>query len=928
MRALSLISSLLILTFTSVAQTGGDLGAILDSEGKIRAGVNGSFDVSGFEMRLEPSGEPVFQTSTKPNSASSTIEWGKFYNGVGAEGAFHDTSRPAVYAIAVDGTHLYVGGNFKSVGGIKCNNIAKWDGINWSALGNGTNAEVLTILVSSGTVYAGGSFTTAGTVGAARVAKWNGTAWSAMGSGFTDYVKSLTVFQGTLYAGGAFTQSGGTTVNRIAKWNGTAWVALADGFTTSGGRVICLASSANLLYAGGIFTKSGTVALANIAQWDGTSWASVGTGLMTGVTALLYHNMKLYAGGNFTSPGNHIAQWDGSSWSALGTGLNSNVLAITTDGTNIYAAGEFTTAGGSSATRIAKWDGTNWSALSTGLSYTVNSLAWDGTKLFAGGQFPLSLKSWDGSTFSTTDHKFDKPNGDVYVYSICLIGNNVYIGGKFNSVSGVAANNIAKWDGTVWSALGSGTDGAVYALATDGTNLYAGGYFFHVGGITTHSIGMWNGTSWSAVAGGIPGYVYDMIYANGSIYAGGSFNTVDGTNVAAKMIARWDGSAWHMLGSGLSLTVYAIAASGTDIYVGGEFLLAGGSGATRIAKWNGLTWSALGTGLSAAPSDIKISGNDLYAGGTFATAGGVTVNNIARWDISGGSWNALGSGTNGGIAYMAIVGGQLYAGGAFTQAGGGATLNIAKWNGSSWSSLGANLDGTVYTIVPSWEYQGFLVGGSFISYSTESLTKRIAKFTDSDNPLPVELVSFSGRPSGNSIQLNWQTATEIDNNGFAIERINQNSDWQKTGFVEGHGSSNSPKYYSFTDHSVISGSTYFYRLKQIDGDGSFTYSNIIEISASAITDFTLEQNYPNPFSAGSLSGNPETVIRFALPVAGDVKLEVFDIQGVKVAVIAEGFMEAGVHSVRFSAEGLASGLYIYSLEAGGKKLTGKMLLLR
>nr|MBP9122528.1 T9SS type A sorting domain-containing protein [Ignavibacteriaceae bacterium] len=194
--------------------------------------------------------------------------------------------------------------------------------------------------------------------------------------------------------------------------------------------------------------------------------------------------------------------------------------------------------------------------------------------------------------------------------------------------------------------------------------------------------------------------------------------------------------------------------------------------------------------------------------------------------------------------------------------------------------------------------------------------------------LPVELVSFSGALRNNAIQLNWQTATEVDNHGFEIEKKSTKSDWLKIGFVEGHGTSNSPKYYSFTDKSVLSGEKYQYRLKQIDGDGTFTYSNIIEIEASAITGFTLEQNYPNPFSAGSLSGNTETVIRFALPVAGDVRLDVYNSAGERIKTLVEGFREAGVYSVRYSAEGLASGIYFYNLEAGGSRLTGKMLLLR
>ena len=492
----------------------------------------------------------------------------------------------------------------------------------------------------------------------------------------------------------------------------------------------------------------------------------------------------------------------------------------------------------------------------------------------------------------------------------------------------MAANNLAKWDGSNWSALGSGSNGAIQAISTDGTNLYAGGQFTSIGGVSTQGTAMWNGSNWSALDGGIPGTVYDIIWHNGSLYAGGSFNTVDGTNVAAKMIARWDGSNWYTLGAGVNSTVYAVAASGTDIYVGGEFGTAGSVAATKIAKWNGTDWSALGTGLSAAPSEIKISGSDLYAGGGFATAGGITVNGIARWDITSSTWNALGAGVTGSVYTMTIVGGQLYAGGTITAAGGGAVSFIAKWTGSAWASLGSSLDGHVYSIVPSLEYQCFLVGGVFTGYSTESIAKRIAKFTDSDNPLPVELTSFSGSFFSGAVQLNWQTATEVDNYGFEIEKKDTYSDWKKLSLVEGHGTCNSPKYYSFVDESVTAGNTYSYRLKQIDGDGSFIYSHIINISTGAVSGYTLEQNFPNPVSTGTLSGNSETVIRFELPVAGNIRLDVFNTSGEKVATMVEGFREAGVHSHRFNAKGLASGIYFYTLEAGGKRLTGKMMLLR
>jgi len=214
-----------------------------------------------------------------------------------------------------------------------------------------------------------------------------------------------------------------------------------------------------------------------------------------------------------------------------------------------------------------------------------------------------------------------------------------------------------------------------------------------------------------------------------------------------------------------------------------------------------------------------------------------------------------------------------------------------------------------------------IYGGDFLVSNGNIFTQRIAKFTDSDNPLPVELTSFSGSFMNAAVRLNWQTATEVDNYGFEIERKDASTEWRKIGFVEGHGISNSPKYYSLSDNSVTKGTAYSYRLIQIDGDGSFTYSHIINISTGVVSDYTLEQNFPNPF-------NPETVILFALPTPGEITLEVFNTQGEKVAVLTDGYHEAGVHSVRFKAEGLASGVYFYTLFSDKTQITKKLTILR
>ncbi len=192
--------------------------------------------------------------------------------------------------------------------------------------------------------------------------------------------------------------------------------------------------------------------------------------------------------------------------------------------------------------------------------------------------------------------------------------------------------------------------------------------------------------------------------------------------------------------------------------------------------------------------------------------------------------------------------------------------------------------------------------------------------TDKNNPLPVELTSFTASTRGNTVTLNWETKTEVMNHGFEVERKTAITEWAKIGFVEGHYTTNSPKYYSFTDKPTESGKV-FYRLKQIDTDGAFEYSPEVMVDMGLPTNFALEQNYPNPF-------NPETVIRYALPVAGDVTIEVFNGLGEKIATLVDGLKEAGNHQVSFKVDNLPSGLYFCKMTAGKFTSTRKMMLLR
>ena len=192
--------------------------------------------------------------------------------------------------------------------------------------------------------------------------------------------------------------------------------------------------------------------------------------------------------------------------------------------------------------------------------------------------------------------------------------------------------------------------------------------------------------------------------------------------------------------------------------------------------------------------------------------------------------------------------------------------------------------------------------------------------------LPVELSSFTSKTTKDGVELMWRTKTEVNNYGFDIERAQTNEQFEKIGFVEGNGNSNSPKEYSFTDVSANYG-TYSYRLKQIDNDGQFEYSNVIEVNAGEIPDeITLEQNYPNPF-------NPSTIIRFALTDTQPAKLNIYDVLGNKLQTLFDGIAEEGkVYNFEFSTTGLgkdlSSGVYYYRLETENKIESKKMLLLK
>ncbi|MBS4034505.1 MAG: T9SS type A sorting domain-containing protein [Ignavibacterium sp.] len=216
--------------------------------------------------------------------------------------------------------------------------------------------------------------------------------------------------------------------------------------------------------------------------------------------------------------------------------------------------------------------------------------------------------------------------------------------------------------------------------------------------------------------------------------------------------------------------------------------------------------------------------------------------------------------------------------------------------GNSWISFSSITDVNIVSASFTSEASGWFAGlnGTIFKYENDVI--------------PVELVSFSASLISDKVHLNWQTATELNNFGFEIERKTDNSEWIIIGFVNGHGNSTSPKSYSFIDNTLFDGSKFTYRLKQTDIDGSFEYSNEIEVELVP-AGYALHQNYPNPF-------NPTTNIRYELLNESNVTIKVYDILGSEIMTLVNESKKPGIYEVEFNAENLSSGTYIYRISAG------------
>ena len=189
-----------------------------------------------------------------------------------------------------------------------------------------------------------------------------------------------------------------------------------------------------------------------------------------------------------------------------------------------------------------------------------------------------------------------------------------------------------------------------------------------------------------------------------------------------------------------------------------------------------------------------------------------------------------------------------------------------------------------------------------------------------DYTIPVELISFTANAEKGEVELNWRTATETNNQGFEIQRMSGNGEYEQVGYVAGFGTTTEPKSYSFLDSKLDAGN-YTYRLKQIDFDGSFEYSDEVNVEVELPLQYALEQNYPNPF-------NPSTKINYSIAEDGFVKLAVYNLLGEEVATFVNAFQKADRYEINFNASSLSSGVYVYKIESPNYIASKKLVLMK
>jgi photosystem II stability/assembly factor-like uncharacterized protein len=414
-----------------------------------------------------------------------------------------------------------------------------------------------------------------------------------------------------------------------------------------------------------------------------------------------------------------------------------------------------------------------------------------------------------------------------------------------------------------------------------------------------------------------------------------------------KMVKTTDnGASWTTTHDNLSFSFYGVPSTQDPTHPDSIYIM-NGNNFDRSTDF-GETWTTLtsSVGTFTAPCDIEVFPD------TSIILVGDNGTGIFRSTDYGQTWASVYS-TSGEIPTIAVDFNKPGTAWATKFSGGGGVIRSTNY-GQSWTTIaysgistwGVHIhpDNSDYVVVGTWSGSNVYItrnwGTNWLQTSLPASNYAVAVidtmnvfaaqsggFYKLDSPyfVPVELISFTAKVVDNKALLEWSTASEINNQGFDVEMSYDNQSFEKIAFIPGFGTSSEQHSYSHTVDKLLSEKNYF-RLRQVDFDGTFEYSPVVEVDGLLPSEFYLAQNHPNPF-------NPATSIQFSLPVEASVKIQLFNMLGEKVTEITNREFSAGVHIINFTSDGLSSGTYLYLLEAKGSNgvifnQTKKMLLLK
>ncbi|UJR82805.1 hypothetical protein [Sandaracinus amylolyticus] len=608
-------------------------------------------------------------------------------------------STGSIEEIVFVGTTLLAAGGFTQIGGVDVAGLARFDGTTWTGYaGLAPDGTVQAISATSlNDVCIGGSFSTLGVVASRGAACWNGTAWQARPLPFEHYIGFYDLQRdpadGSLVGAGDFMlDDTGTNGGSIARWVGDRWELIGRGVMSEFGpgstksvRGVAFAPSG--MYVGGAFRAIDAAEprpVNAVARWREGEWDDIG---------------GVYAEVGF-----------------IGGSDNVYMVGAGPDG-SVYFGGLFTRSDSVTVSHVVRFDGTYWSALRTpdeeyeGVAGSVAVLEREAScAIYVGGTFTYAGPIRANNIARYTREGGYQALGDGVVGSVLEIEvlgeGRVVAGGAFSDESGTVFRNVALWDASEWRPLGGSVDGEVSALESvpadspDAQELiYVGGDFDNAGEVPAEDLAMWNGEVWTAIGGGFEGYPYDWdptgeeragtsVRAilrdpeSGDLIVAGAFRTAGPDGLVVNNIARWDGEAWHAYGDGLgriSEHPNALAFWNGRLVAVGTFESSGETTVGRVAAWNGTAWEAVGPiPLEGFPHVVAVEavGSALYVGGSMQFGEGEGTH-VAVYD--GTTWTPLGEGASDIVEALVGMDEGVYVGGTFDRTGTSPSVGLSLW---------------------------------------------------------------------------------------------------------------------------------------------------------------------------------------------------------------------------------------------------------